>query len=327
MKRASHLAICGLAAAALIPVQSAHASCGSASCPLNTQWESQGAWTKPGVRIDLRAEYLNQDQLRSGSHKVSANAGHHEEAEPEEAEGEHHGAEIHTVNRNWLLDVGYTFSKQWGVAVTLPYLQREHTHAVVKDGVEATEKWDISELGDVRVLGRYQLQDHPTNILFGLKLPTGKFDVDNDEGEKAERSLQPGTGTTDLMLGASHSHGAANSPWSWFVQGLWQKSLNERNDFRNGDQLKLDGGLRYAALPNVGLLAQLNTVARGRDHGDEAEPDVSGGRAVYFTPGISVALNQEIQLYAFVQQPLYQYVHGTQLTADRAYTTGISARF
>ena len=31
---------------------------------------------------------------------------------------------------------------------------------------------------------------------FGLKLPTGKFDERNGEGELAERTLQPGSGTT-----------------------------------------------------------------------------------------------------------------------------------
>ena len=58
------------------------------------------------------------------------------------------------------------------------------------------------------MVGRYQLGtvDDPlkpanAGITFGLKLPTGKFDVANDRGDKAERSLQPGTGTTDLIVG------------------------------------------------------------------------------------------------------------------------------
>ena len=42
-------------------------------------------------------------------------------------------------------------------------------------------------------------------LSFGLKLPTGEFDVRNAMGALAERSLQPGTGTTDLLLGAFYS--------------------------------------------------------------------------------------------------------------------------
>jgi len=34
-----------------------------------------------------------------------------------------------------------------------------------------------------------------------------------------------------------------------------------------------------------------------------------------------------MQLYGFVQLPLYQYVNGVQLTADWAVAAGISARF
>src|SRR5690349_15339673 len=42
-------------------------------------------------------------------------------------------------------------------------------------------------------------------VNFGLKLPTGRIDVRNDEGELAERSLQPGSGTTDAVLAAYYS--------------------------------------------------------------------------------------------------------------------------
>jgi hypothetical protein len=34
-----------------------------------------------------------------------------------------------------------------------------------------------------------------------------------------------------------------------------------------------------------------------------------------------------VQLYAFAQLPLYQYVNGVQLTANRAFVAGISTRF
>jgi hypothetical protein len=36
---------------------------------------------------------------------------------------------------------------------------------------------------------------------------------------------------------------------------------------------------------------------------------------------------RNLQLYGFVQLPLYQYVNGVQLTADWAAVVGISSRF
>jgi hypothetical protein len=32
----------------------AWAGCGSAVCSINTNWDTQGAWTEPGARLDLR---------------------------------------------------------------------------------------------------------------------------------------------------------------------------------------------------------------------------------------------------------------------------------
>ena len=56
---------------------------------------------------------------------------------------------------------------------------------------------------------------HRDDFTFGLKLPTGKYDVTNDEGEQAERTLQPGTGTTDLLLGYYWNSGAPLLGLSW----------------------------------------------------------------------------------------------------------------
>jgi hypothetical protein len=37
----------------------ANAGCGSAFCSLNTNWSTQGAWTEPGGRFDLRYEFVD----------------------------------------------------------------------------------------------------------------------------------------------------------------------------------------------------------------------------------------------------------------------------
>ena len=299
----------------LLPASPANASCGAAFCPINTQWEIQGISQESGLRADLRYEYLDQDQPRHGSDRVDV------------GEIPQHHDEVRTINRNWLLNLDYGFNESWGVSLTLPFVDRDHTHIHNHHGEQIRDSWDIQGLGDARLLGRYQLRTQPLSLLFGLKLPTGETDVDNDDGEVAERSLQPGTGTTDLLLGAAYRQGAPNSPWSWFVQGLAQQSLYEHDDYRPGMQFLLDVGLRYAAGPKLSLMTQANVLIKGSDHGDEAEPDSSGGEYLFLTPGLSYAATPQVQLYAFYQQPLYQHVDGVQLTADRGFTAGLSARF
>jgi hypothetical protein len=73
--------------------------------------------------------------------------------------------------------------------------------------------------------------------------------------------------------------------------------------------------------------AQINAVVKSHDYGDNAEPDESGGKFLFFTPGVSYAVTRSLQVFGFVQLPLYQYVNGVQLTAHWAALAGGSWRF
>ena len=305
-----------------LSTEGAHASCGSAFCSINTNWGVQGAWTEPGARADLRYEYINQDQPMNGKNKVSV------------GQIPMHHDEVHTVNRNWIATFDYAFSSGWGVSALVPVVDRDHLHIHNHGGGQIPESWDFTELGDVRVMGRYQFAtkegaDHSLSMYglsFGLKLPTGKFDVTNDEGEKAERTLQPGSGTTDVLLGGYLQGSLPMKDASWFAQAMVQAALNTREEFRPGDRLTVDFGVRYQ-LRDLGLMLQLNTLVKAKDRGDEAEPDDSGGKFVYLSPGISYSLTRDVQIYGFVQFPVYQYVNGVQLVANRAVALGVSGRF
>jgi len=201
-------------------------------------------------------------------------------------------------------------------------------------GAQLEERWDFTALGDVRVMGRRRLASfegqEPSAAVaalnFGLKLPTGKTDRKNADGDAAERSLQPGSGTTDFLVGASYSTLQPTKSLSTFVQGLMQLPLNEHEDYKPGNRIALDAGLRYGAGEQVGLLLQANGLWRGRDRGAEAEPDDTGGTALFLSPGMSYSVGKALNVYGFVQLPLYQYVNGVQLTARKAFTIGVTLR-
>jgi hypothetical protein len=310
------------AALALGIAADAAASCGTAFCMVNTSWNVQGAWTEPGARLDLRFEYIDQDQPRAGSREVGV------------GEIRKHHDEIRTVNRNWLATYDYAFSQDWGVSATLPLVERSHAHIHNHGGAQIFDRWNFTEVGDLRVLGRRQWRGESVEAQrldfyganFGLKLPTGKDYVENDNGNLAERTLQPGTGTTDLLLGGYFRRmlGSGNS---WFVDALLQQPLNTHDEFRPGGRVSLDVGYRHEATDKLGLMLQLNYLHRRRDKGDEAESADSGGNALFASPGLSYALTDHLQAYGFLQLPLYQYVNGVQLTADWAVVAGVSVRF
>jgi hypothetical protein len=245
-----------------------------------------------------------------------------------------HHDEIRTVNRNWLATYDYTFNQDWGVSATLPLLDRAHAHIHNHMGAQILDRWNFTEVGDLRVLGRRQWRGESVEAQrldfyganFGLKLPTGKQDVRNASGDLAERTLQPGTGTTDLLFGG-YFRRMLGSGSSWFVDALLQQPLNTHDEFRPGARASLDAGYRWEATDRLGVMLQLNLLHRRRDKGAEAESEDSGGDAIFLSPGASYTLTDRLQVYGFLQLPLYQYVNGVQLTADWAIVAGFSARF
>ncbi len=310
------------AALAALLSHPAFASCGAAFCTVNTNWSAQGAWTERGARFDLRFEYVDQDQPQAGTEKVAV------------GQIPRHHDEVRTINRNWIASLDLGFDANWGMSVTLPVVDRSHTHIHNHHGAQIWDTWNFTDAGDLRVLGRYQLapvqsggQLGQVGFNFGLKLPTGPFDVQNASGDTAERTLQPGSGTTDALLGAYYRRSLPQKDLSWFVQGLAQLPLDTREGYKPGERVSLDVGLRYEATEKLGLMLQVNTLWRGRDKGVEAETEDSGGTSLWLSPGLAYALGKDWQVYAFLQQALYQYVNGVQLTADQAVAVGFSARF
>lgn len=309
------------AALALFVPSIAAASCGAAFCAVNTNWTAESALAESTNAFDLRYESMNQDQPMFGSRKVRV------------GEVPAHHDEVSTKNRNLVASFSHNFGNRFGVTITAAAGQRDHFHVHNHHGAQIGQAWNFTELNDVRVVGRYQLltlQDplKPASggITFGAKLPTGKHDVANAAGAAAERSLQPGSGTTDLIAGGYYHQKLTELDVSWFAQAQYQHALNTRDNYRPGAQLGLDLGVRKGLGGGFGVLGQLNYVHKGADSGSEAEPASSGGRALYASPGLNYALTSAMQLYAFYQVPLRRHVTGVQLTASRALVIGLSGQ-
>ena len=311
------------ASVAALSAGTANANCGSAFCFVNTNWSLQGIWTEPGPHFDLRYEYIDQDQPRAGSSKV------------EVGEIPAHHDEVKTLNKNTIATLDYGFSPEWGATIVVPIVDREHEHIHHHMGQQLIERWSFTDLGDIRVQGRWQTLVGETTAdragfagaTFGLTLPTGKIDVKNADGDLAERSLQPGTGTTQLALSVYFREALPMMNSSWYAQAGALLPLGYRDGYKPGKQLGVDLGYRYDVNDHLGLNLQLNYVYKGRDKGAEAEPEDSGGHAVAITPGITYAFTPAVQVYGFVQVPIYRYVNGVQLTADWSGTLGISVQF
>jgi hypothetical protein len=300
----------------------AQASCGSAFCSINSDWTSDTLGLGDGSVLDVRYEHIRQDQPRTGSRRIGVGA------------IRHHHDEVRTTNQNLLVNYTRSFASGWGYSLVVPLVDRDHLHIHNHMGVPEREQWNFRELGDVRLTGRYQRSlegsdatPRTAGVFLGLKLPTGRTNMANGDGDVAERSLQPGSGTTDLLAGAIFHQQVASSGAAWFAQVQLQQPLNSHDGFRPGAQLGFDVGYAHPFTQRLSGLVQVNALAKRRDKGANAEPDDSGGRFLFLSPGLSYKLGERFLVYAYYQQPLYQHVNGVQLTADRAVVVGVSTRF
>jgi hypothetical protein len=307
--------------ALLVATGVAQASCGSAFCVLDTNWSTQGVAAAPGTaRLDVHFEFVDQKHLQSGTKRIS------------QADDTADITELRTINRNWVSTLDYAFTKNWTVSASLPVVSRSHSHIADPTGAATFEKWDFTRAGDARVLGYYRFDNEKNPVVsygltFGLKLPTGSTRVSNGDGAVAERMLQPGTGSTDAMLGGYYSAPGIYQDSSWSIQVLYQQPVSIKDEYRPGKQFQLNFGYRHPLGQEWQALLQINSLIKGKDSGANSEPDLSGSRTVFLSPGLAYSITHDLQLYSFLQLPIYRFYNGIQLSVDWAFVAGATMRF
>src|SRR3989475_6769246 len=275
---------CSGGAALLAAAGAAQASCGSAFCVLNTNWATQGVAHEAGTaRLDVHYEFVDQKHLRSGTRQI-----------PPEEDNEDI-REVRTINRNLVSTLDYAFTKYWAVSASLPVVSRSHSHFADPTGANTFEKWDFTKAGDARVLGYYRFDNEKNPVVnsgltFGLKLPTGSTRVSNADGAVAERMLQPGTGSTDAVLGGFYSAPGFYQDSSWSVQALYQQPVSTKDNYTPGKQFQLNLGYRHPLAHELQALLPINNLIKGKDSGANSEPDLSGSRTVFLSPGFAYSV-------------------------------------
>lgn len=304
-----------LASLVLVAAPAAHA-CSSCGCTLSSNWGSQGAGMDNGWMLDFRYDYFNQDDLRSGTHSVDRGS----LAIPNDAE-----IQQETINRNYTFNADYS-NGVWGVNLQVPWYDRYHT--TIAEGDTAVSTSHSRDFGDARILARYMglADDRSIGLQAGLKLPTGPFhdtfEAGPQAGEQIDRGLQPGTGTTDLLVGA-FNFGALSRDWDYFAEALLQIPLNTREEFKPGAGINVNAGFRYMSLDNVVPQIQLNVRSEKRESGAQADVENSGATLVYLSPGITWHVTHDFHAYAFFQVPVYQRVNGLQLEPRYTVSVGV----
>jgi hypothetical protein len=302
----------------------ASANCGSSSCPIDHH-----SYMMPGMfRIGATYESITMDKLQFGTNRVSV--GQIPVAHDE----------LETINQRTVLNADYGVSSRLSFNVMAPYIVREHSHIHHGEDGDQLEHWHFSGIGDVMMHGTYVLQqsmspDVPYIALTaGIKLPTGATNKANEHGEKAEVTIQPGTGSYDgiLSLNGRYVVGTVKAlNGSYTVLPLTSNITvringKGKDDYRIGNEIVGSLGSMIELDQRFRLLLQFNARSMGRsDVGTTGEESSNtGGTWVFLTPGIGSELFSNINLFVYVQIPLYQNVHGVQQVTGVNVQAGIS---
>ncbi len=307
-----------VAACLLLPAPAL--ACSSCGCALTSDWLSQGLVSVPGTVLSFRYDDVPQTRLQDGRRGVDR-AGI---ALPTDRE-----IERYTYNHYFTATLDHQFDGVWGVDVQVPAIYRPHV--TIGEGDTDFTSSTTGGLGDIRVTGRWQGFGGPgiTGLQFGLKLPTGSFHEHftggPGAGDEVDRGLDPGTGTTDALIGAYH-YGRIAPKIDVILQALAQIPLNQRAGYKPATAENFSVGFHYTGWRGITPQLQVNLRLASKDSGINADPDHSGGELLYVAPGGIVRLGPRASAFAYVQVPVYQRVIGYQLVPTYTASVGINYR-
>jgi len=295
------------------------AHCGLAGCLINTDWETQGVWADPGTLLDLQFQYIDQDRL------LGVRPSHH-------GHGGGHRPE-RVITRQTNLRISHGFNDHFGLEFFAPWINRRYEDRRFDGhGNSYLDITEFSKPGDVRLLGRYQFsqpgEETAYGIRMGVKLPTGDFEQTSAAGRNADRRLQPGTGTTDLIFDAfANGSLPIGTDLRWFTTIGIQESFAKRRNFAPGTEIKADFGVRLPVIESLELLGQVNARWSDRDRGARGFPRDSGGTVVSLTPGLLFRATDKIAVYTLAEFPVIRDLNGEQLVNDYALSVGMAVKF
>ena len=263
-----------------------------------------------GGSINLQETFLDQDQAMQGNSKIPLSQS------PDQR--------INTTFTN--LNAQYQFSRDWGMMAMIPYWQRSFdTNANFGNGAAQIVNSKVNTLSDIRLMGMYTgfSPDMSTGLIFGAKLPTGTYTAPG-----FDRDTQPGTGSTDILLGGYRM--GQERHWGWFAQGIYRSAVSTRDDYRPGNSLQLVVGMHYDAFrrsTHIIPTLMVNATIRQADTGINSNTLNSGLKTVYLTPGVLVDITKRWQANASLYLPIYEYVNGIQLVPKQIASAGITYNF
>jgi len=141
-----------------------------------------------------------------------------------------------------MLEVMYAPSDNLTLMAMGQYARNSMDHLRTNGTTFSTESegfGDTSFMALYTVLGDARKPGHRLLVNAGLSLPSGSIDEHNNVGARLEYAMQLGSGTVDLMPGATYL--GQSGDWAWGAQALGTLRLGKNdNGYRLGDNYRLN---------------------------------------------------------------------------------------
>lgn len=231
------------------------------------------------------------------------------------------------------LELEYGLSEKISVLISGAYVLKNR-ETTIRSNIDNSKEIIIFEgrgVGDVIILGKYEIISPtilaPIGLTLGggVKLPVGSFSQEVD-GSRLAIDLQPGTGSTDVLLWGNFYKGFQPVSLALFITTLYRYAGSNLDGYRFGDELIVSIGSEYYITDF--LTASLSV--RGRF----SNKDFWGGRFLPSTGGTYYDLLPALiyteglyNLKVFYQTPFYRNVNGIQLTTSGVIGTELLFHF
>jgi hypothetical protein len=259
----------------------------------------------------FRYDYMNQGTNWEGDHKAPAS----------DNQDKNINTSFYFTGAQWRIN------PDWTLMAEVPVYARHLT--TTDDGTVAGPAGTVYtgkmvSLGDAQIMANYTgiTPDRTTGLVFGLKLPTGDFSGPKGPlgGYEFDRDSLPGTGSTDVILGAYHIGSLSeNGLLGYYGQVRANIPVATQGGYRPGNEFDAAGGVDYTfdqvkPFKSISPVFSILASYRQRDTGPAADFFNSGYVRTLAAPGVELHF-ANLRLYADVEIPFYQHTNAASSLA------------
>ncbi|MBW2244028.1 MAG: transporter [Deltaproteobacteria bacterium] len=281
-----------------------------------------------GVMLSYRYMRMSMNGNRDGTSRQSENSVHRSfPIAPLEMD-----MEAHMFSVMWAPHEDVT------LAAMLPFKRLDMKHRTRGGRSFTTRSHGIGDTKFTALVRLFDRGEHHLHLNLGVSAPTGSISAKDDTPMGRSRlpyPMQLGSGTWDLLPGATYTGAWEKITWGSQILGTLRTGIN-RKGYRLGHRFGTTGWLGLALAPWVSTSVRLAYQDWRGIRGDDddlnrnqvptADPDLRAGRRLDLWIGLDLkATNGALRghrLALEVGRPVYQKLDGPQLETDWMITVG-----